>query len=230
MRFFALAALVLALAAPAAQARPVLVELFTSLGCSSCPPADKLLTLQAKNPGVLALSFNITYWNNAAFTDPYGLQAATARQAWYASLENTTEVYTPEAVVDGSTSLVGSDAAKLSDAIAAAAANPAGDVPVTITPGPMVKIAVAASSSITGPAEITLIGYDPTHKTQVGGGENAGASLSETNVVRSMQDLGPWSGEEMALTTVHPAGAALAVILQTKTGAVVGLGDAPAGH
>jgi len=218
--------LAFALAGPA-QARPVLLEMFTSLGCSSCPPADRLLALQAKNPGVLALSFNITYWNNAAFTDPYGLQAATARQAWYASLQNTTEVYTPEAVVDGVTALVGSDAAKLNAAIAGAAANPAGDVPVTITAGPMVTIAVAASPVVAGPAEITLIGYDPRHQTQVGGGENAGASLSETNVVRSVQDLGPWTGQAMRLTTVHPAGAALAVILQTKSGAVVGLGEAP---
>ncbi len=225
-RFFGPALLALALAAPAAQARPVLLELFTSLGCSSCPPADKLLTLQAKNQGVLALSFNITYWNNGAFTDPYGLQAATTRQAWYASLENSSEVYTPEAVVDGATSLVGSDAGKLAGTIANAAANPAGDVAVTIKPGPMVTITVPASPDPAAQADITLIGYDPTHTTNVGGGENAGASLTETNVVRSVQDLGPWTGQEMTLTTVHPAGAALAVILQTKAGAVLGLAQA----
>jgi hypothetical protein len=218
----AAAALLLAMAGPA-QARPVLLELFTSLGCSSCPPADRLLTQEAKNPDVFALSFNITYWNNAAFTDPYGLQAATTRQAWYASLEGTSEVYTPEAVVDGMTSMVGADSGKVNAAIAAAAASPAGDVRITVTPGPMVAIALPASSTLTGPADILLIGYDPQHTTQVGGGENAGAALSETNVVRSVQDLGPWTGQEMRLTTAHPAGTALAVILQSKTGAVLGL-------
>jgi hypothetical protein len=214
--------------APAAQARPVLLEMFTSLGCSSCPPADALLTKSAANANILALSYNITYWNNAAFTDPYALPAATTRQMWYASLGNSTDVYTPEAVVDGTASMVGSDAGKVGDALAGAAGNPAGDVAITIKPGPMVGITLAADTAVTSPAEITLIGYDASHKTQVGGGENAGAAITETNVVRSVQDLGPWSGQEMSLSTAHPAGAALAVILQTRTGAIVGLGVAPA--
>ena len=137
------AALVLALVltGTTAQARPVVVELFTSQACSSCPPADALLTQLAKAPGILALSFN-------AWTDPYGLTAATDRQAWYAKIENSQDVYTPEAVVDGTQSMEGGDAGSLHDAITAAQASPAGNVPVMITGGAMVTITIGAGLTI----------------------------------------------------------------------------------
>ncbi len=80
----------LLLALPA-QARPVVVEMFTSLACSSCTPADNLLASLAKNPGILPLSFNVTYWNSPAFTDPYALKGATDRQTWYAGLRHGSE-------------------------------------------------------------------------------------------------------------------------------------------
>ena len=96
------------LAAPA-QARPVVVEMFTSQACSDCPPADALLGKLAAQPGILALSFDVTYWNSAAWNDPYALPGAATRQDWYAGLRHSTEVYTPEAVVDGTNQFVGSD-------------------------------------------------------------------------------------------------------------------------
>jgi hypothetical protein len=208
----------LLLALPA-QARPVVVEMFTSQACSSCPPADALLADLAKNPNILPLSFNVTYWNSPAWSDPYALQGATARQTWYASLSGSQDVYTPEAVVDGTAQMVGSNRAKVTAAIATARDEPAGDVPISITGGPMVTIKVGAEN---GGAELWMFGYDSRHSTKIGGGENGGATLREVDIVRSVTDLGTWAGQEMAMTISRPAGEHVAVVLQTKTGAVLG--------
>jgi hypothetical protein len=219
VKFLAGACLALALAAPGAQARPVVVEMFTSLGCSSCPPADDLLAILARNPGILPLSFNITYWNNAAFTDPDALQGATDRQAWYAGIAHTQDVYTPEAVVDGTAQMVGSDSAKLTAAISSAQAAPAGDIPITVSNNPMLSLDIGAGG---GTGTIWLFGYDAQHTNRVGGGENGGATISEINVVRSITNLGTWTGAHISLTIPHPAGEHAAVLLQTAQGAVLG--------
>jgi hypothetical protein len=219
MRLFFAA--VLTLLAPMAQARPVVVEMFTSLACSSCPPADALLEQVAKDPGVLALSFNVTYWNNAFWSDPDAITAATDRQTWYATAEKSQNVYTPEAVVDGLASMVGSDSGKLNDAIAAAPDAQGNETPVSIAGTDMVTVTVQAGP---GGAEIWLFGYDPKHITKVGGGENGGATISEINVVRSVTDLGLWTGPESSMTISRPKGQHLVVLLQQPDGTIMGVG------
>jgi hypothetical protein len=216
-----LLAAALALIAGAAQARPVLVEMFTSQACSSCPPADALLATLAKDPAILPLSFNVTYWNSPAWTDAYGLTEATDRQTWYAGLRGSQEVYTPEAVVDGTTQLTGSDRAGVTSAIAAARTAPAGDVKVTISGGAMIKVTAGAGA---GGAELWLFGFDPSHTTRIGGGENGGATLTEVNVVRSVRDLGLWTGQMISMSFSRPAGARMAAILQRPDGGIIGLG------
>ena len=160
---------------------------------------------------MLPLSFNVTYWNSPAWTDKDSLQAATERQGWYAGLAGSQNVYTPQAVVDGTTQLAGSDATKLAAAIAAAQAAPAGNVPVSVQGG-------------AGTANVLLLGFDAKHVTRIGGGENGGALLTEVNVVRSITSLGPWTGEAMAMAMSRPAGQHMAVLLQTSTGAILGVG------
>jgi len=221
LRRLLLAAAFLAVALPAA-ARPVVVELFTSEACSSCPPADDLLaSLQARDPGILLLSLHVTYWNGPAWTDRFALTAATERQAWYAGLAHSQNVYTPEAVVDGGAQLVGSDRAGLTAAIAAAKAAAGAPVPVSVQGGAMIKVTVGAASA-EGSGDIWLFGYDPLHVTQVGGGENGGARLTEVNVVRSMADLGTWLGGFQSFSIPRPAGTKLAVVLQAANGAIEG--------
>lgn len=212
-------AMAVILGAVPAQARPVVVEMFTSQACSSCPPADALLGKLAADPGILALSFDVAYWNSPAWNDAYALPGATVRQDWYAGLQHSQDVYTPQAVVDGIAPLVGSDRKKLIAAIAAARAAPAGDTPISLSGGPMVKIAVGPG---TANAELWLFGYDAAHTTHIGGGENGGITLTEVNIVRSITDLGPWNGQQTAMTISRPAGQHLAVLLQTATGAVIG--------
>jgi hypothetical protein len=217
MKFLVLAFLLLA--APA-LARPVVVELFTSQACSSCPPADELLaSLAGSDKNILPLSFNVTYWNSPAWQDKDSLQMATDRQIWYAGLAHTQQVYTPEAVVDGGAGLVGSDRDAVTSAITAAQAAPAGDVPININGKAMVTISVPAGA---GGANVLVFGYDSKHKTKIGGGENGGATLTEINVVRSETNLGPWIGPSLSFTISRPAGEHVAVLLQADDGKIYG--------
>jgi hypothetical protein len=197
---------------------PVVVELFTSEGCSSCPPADAFLTDLAHQRGdVLPLAFHVTYWDYLGWKDPYSLDAATARQREYASHLGDDGVYTPEMVVDGSTGFVGSSRSQGLSAIASAARKV---VPVSVAhEGQALLINVGAGS---GHARVLLIGFDPAHETKVGRGENGGRTLLETNIVRSLTLIGDWSGSAVELRQSPPAGEDFAVLLQAGDGRIIG--------
>jgi hypothetical protein len=223
MRFAWLAA-VAALALPASAAppmRPVVVELFTSEGCASCPPADALLTdLVRHRADLLPLAFHVTYWNKLGWEDPYSLPAATERQRDYARRRGSGDVFTPELVVDGGESVIGSDRDAAEAAIRSAAARqPAAPAIRVVRDGENVRIEVGAGS---GSASVLLIGFDPQHRTQVGRGENRGRTLLESNIVRSLTPLGRWSGAARALAAPAPAGEQVAVILQAADGRILG--------
>jgi hypothetical protein len=203
----------------AAQARPVVVELFTSEACSSCPPAEALLArLQKTNPDILPLSFHVTYWNGPAWTDKYSLVGATDRQSWYVGLKNTDQVYTPEAVVDGTAQMVGSNEPDVTSAIANA--NTANPVPVSVTGGPMLTIHIGNGGG--AGAKLWLFGFDAAHDTPVGGGENSGVTIHEVNVVRSITPLGAWTGIASTYTMPRLVGDHAAVLLQTDSGQILG--------
>jgi hypothetical protein len=213
------------LTATTAQARPVVVELFTSQSCSSCPPADKFLAhLQASDKDILPLSFNVTYWNNLGWVDPYSLKEATDRQSWYVGLQHGDTVYTPEAVVDGTAQLVGSHQAAMYSAIASAKAAQGPSVPVSVTGGAMITVTLGNGSDANAakPASIWLFGYDSSHTTQIGGGENNGAAITEVNVVRSVTSLGKWMGVHESYNIPRPAGEHMAVLLQQDDGTISG--------
>lgn len=210
----------------AAAPRPVVVELFTSQGCSDCPPADALLRhVKATDPGVLALDLHVTYWDNAAWKDPFSLQAATDLQDHYATLRDSTEVYTPEAVVDGTSQFVGSDQSKMTNAISEAKA--------VIAKSPAIPVTVAASGgnvsidvgSGQGAATVWLFGFDPERTTTVRGGENGGATLAEVNVVRSITKIGDWNGQPVQRQIAVPAGTKFAVVIQRPDGTILGAAE-----
>ncbi len=204
----------------AEPARPVVVELFTSQGCSSCPPADRILAdLARSRADVLPLAFHVTYWNRLGWPDPFSLEAATARQRQYSGISGVGSIYTPQAVVDGTQDVVGSDAPALRRAIARAAAS-AVAVPVTAR-------RTAAGISVTvgagkGSGRVLLVGYDREHRTQVPRGENAGATLVEANIVRSLVAAGAWQGEAAELRLAVPEGEAHAVLVQAPDGSILG--------
>jgi len=222
-RLLATAALIVALpiSAQAATAeRLVVVELFTSQGCSSCPPADAYLSeLSRDRSDVLPLAFHVTYWNNLGWKDPYSFDAATQRQAAYAARFGDGS-YTPEIVVDGRRESVGSD--RRSSEAAIAAAKQAGAINTLLSATRAnngISINVGAGS---GNARVMLVGYDSEHRTTVGRGENNGHTLTESNIVRSIQLVGQWTGAPLALNAAMPVGEKAAVILEAPDGSVVG--------
>ncbi|HEY4043693.1 MAG TPA: DUF1223 domain-containing protein, partial [Rhodopila sp.] len=206
-----------------AQDAPVVVELFTSQGCSSCPPADAFLTdLARQRRDVLPLAFHVTYWDYLGWKDPYALDAATARQREYARHLGDDGVYTPQMVVDGGKGFVGSSRAEGLGAIAAAGRK---IVPVSVMrDGASLLVKVGPGS---GTAQVILVGFDPAHETPVGRGENSGRTLHETNIVRSLTPLGGWTGAAVTLRPAPPAGEGFAVLLQAEDGRIIGAARLP---
>jgi hypothetical protein len=206
-------------AAMAAE-RPVVVELFTSQGCSSCPPANAYLNeLSRDRRDILALAFHVTYWDRLGWKDPFSLPAATQRQDQYGHRFGDGS-YTPEMVVDGAAGMVGSDRGDVESAIEKARRNGRTAAAVSVTRnGEQVSIQVGAGS---GTAKVLLIGFDHEHTTAIGRGENSGRTLTEANVVRSIRSLGQWSGSQLRLSEPFPEGQDVAVVLEAPDGQIVG--------
>lgn len=208
-------------------ARPVVIELFTSQGCSSCPPADALLSELAERPDVLPLAFHVTYWNRLGWRDPFSLDTATDRQRAYQRLLGDDTVYTPQMIVDGRVDVIGSDRAGVARAIAQARG--AAVVPIGLSRTAQgLRIQVAATSGAAArDAQLLLIGYDSQHRTAVARGENAGRQLSESNIVRSFSTLTTWSGQTLDLASSAPTAERAAVILQARDGRILGAAVLP---
>jgi hypothetical protein len=210
-----------------AAERPVVVELFTSQGCSSCPPANAYLNELSKGRGdVLALAFHVTYWDRLGWKDPFSLPAATQRQDVYGHRFGDGS-YTPEIVVDGAASMVGSDRRDVGSAIENAKRNGRTAAAVSVSKnGEQVSIQVGAGS---GNGKILLIGFDHEHTTAVGRGENSGRTLTEANVVRSIRSVGQWSGASLRINEQFPEGQDVAVVLEAPDGQIIGAARLVAG-
>lgn len=202
-----------------ALARPVVVELFTSQGCSSCPPAEALLGELAGRDDLLALGFHVTYWDDLGWKDTASFAGATERQAAYAGHLGEGN-FTPQLVIEGRRSVVGSRRAEVASAIAAARAEmeTGTEIAVARRNG---RIAVTVGSG-KGSARVILVGFDRSLRTPVARGENSGRTLAQANVVRSLRILGTWSGEPMQFSEAVPAGQDVAVIVQQSDGRILG--------
>ena len=214
-------------AVASAAERPVVVELFTSQGCSSCPPANAYLNELSKGRrDVLALAFHVTYWDRLGWKDPFSLVAATDRQAVYGRRFGDGS-YTPEIVVDGSASAVGSDRGEVGPAIENAKRNGQTGAAVNVSKsGEQLSIEVGAGS---GNARVLLVGFDHEHTTAIGRGENGGRTLTEANVVRSIRSVGQWSGAALRLNERFPEGQDVAVVLEAPDGRIIGASRLGAG-
>ena len=194
-------ALSLALALPAtAQPKPLtVVELFTSQGCSSCPPANANLARLADRPDVLALSFGVTYWDQLGWKDTFASKAYTDRQWAYAKGLHHNQVWTPQVVVNGRTDVVGTRLAEIEGAARKA----------PITAGPQLSVeggVLTVGAAKPAKADVWLVRYDPAIvQVPVKRGENTGKTLPHRNVVREMTRLGAYNGQ--ALTYRLPVGA-----------------------
>jgi hypothetical protein len=179
------------------------VELFTSQGCSSCPPADKIIGELAKDPDVIALSMPIDYWDYLGWKDTLADSRFSARQKAYSAARGDRNVYTPQVIVNGSVQVIGSDRAKIDGAIGdTAKAYGVMSVPVSIAlAGKQVTVSVAASTK--GPAaspgaaslgEVWICSVTREVPILIGRGENRGQKVTYHNVVRNLLKVGDWTG------------------------------------
>ncbi|WP_263350648.1 DUF1223 domain-containing protein [Acidicapsa acidisoli] len=184
-----------AVAAASGTRQPVLVELFTSEGCSSCPPADALLakldaTQSVPGAEVIVLSEHVTYWDHQGWRDPFSLESITQRQQEYAGRFGLDDVYTPQAVVDGAAQIVGSHERELDTAIARAAAAP--KIPLSIADAQWdsgsVRFSVDGGDADSGKTLIAALALDSA-QSSVLRGENSGRNLRHVAVVRVMQEM-----------------------------------------
>ena len=191
-----------------AQDYPVVVELFTSQGCSSSPPADALLGELSRQPGIVALSLNVDYWDYLGWRDTLGSADCTQRQRDYAARRGDGRVYTPQAVINGRTEVVGSDRDGIMAAIARERSRGAGPVPVSLSSGGQevrVEIGAEPSQDLRRNATIWVATVVPRAVVDIERGENAGRTIAYTNVVRKIVPAGMWNGQPIGLSLPRPA-------------------------
>ena len=177
---------------------PILVELFTSEGCSSCPPADRLLVELEKTHQVIALSEHVDYWNRLGWRDPFSSAQFSERQLQYAK----DGPYTPEMVVDGRAAFVGNNGPQALAAIADAAKRRKANVAIE-TAGPNINVKIDGIPAKTN-AEIFLAITETGLSSNVTRGENAGHTLSHTGVVRRLVSIGKTKESSFAIQSSIP--------------------------
>lgn len=192
-----------AMAQPAGAAqdetRPVIVELFTSQGCSNCPPADAYLRDLTRREGVLPLSFNVDYWDYLGWRDTLASPDNTARQRAYGRALGLSGVYTPQMVVDGTAEDIGSDRRKI-DALIAARKPATNDVDMSLKDeNGRLTISIAAGRAPEKPATIWLVRYTTSRTVEIERGENRGETITYANVVRGIAPIGMWDGRKMRI-------------------------------
>jgi hypothetical protein len=203
-------------AAPAAKgaaAGPIVVELFQSQGCSSCPPANLALNAESGRSDVIALNFSVTYWDKLGWKDIFGDPAYTERQYDYARSFKDGQVYTPQVVLNGRRFMVGNGPGEIRSAIAASK---------PISGGPVISSTAgkAIIGSGTGKATVWLVRYDPrVQNVAIKSGENSGRTLPHRNIVRQLVKLGDWNGQAASYALPGSAAASYkSVILVQKPG------------
>ena len=206
---------------------PVVLELFTSQSCSSCPPADALLKqLSASDPDLLPLSFHVHYWDYLSWKDTYSSPVYTDRQSAYARALGQNGVFTPQLIVNGTTSAIGSNEGDVERAISDARRTPPA-VSVSLKPaGHQLIASIATSSRSTAPmqADIWEVQFDRYAKTHVAAGENGGRTLESINNVTSITSLGTWRSDgSKTIPLDMPASGSVVVIVQTpQQGPILG--------
>jgi hypothetical protein len=205
----------------ATEPAPVVVELFTSQGCSSCPPADRLLGELAGRADVLPLSFHVTYWDRLGWPDTFGLEDSTRRQRLYADWLGQPRVYTPQMVIGGRIEVVGSSRRRVIEAIDLLQGHGEPRPELTVTGD---RLSVAAGDQ--GAAAIWLVAFDDHQDVAIERGENRGKTLRYHHVVRELARLENWHGRpiEVGLSLGEIAAAGrdgAAILLQRLSDGVI---------
>ncbi len=201
-----------------AQSRPaVVVELFTSQGCASCPPADAFLEELAANPDVIALALHVDYWDYIGWEDAFGQEAFTERQKSYAKAVRSRTIYTPQFIVGGRERVEGNQPDAVASLVQDHAAA-AGPVTLNVTrSGDQVTIHAEADPPLAAPVRVQLVRYRPSETVAIERGENAGMVVNYSNIVTQWNDVGTWPGQEpLEMSAPAEGDDPLVVILQTE--------------
>jgi hypothetical protein len=177
-----------------AQSAQVVVELFTSEGCSSCPPADAVLERLEANGGAIVLGEHVTYWDRLGWKDRFSAEAFTQRQEEYVQRFRIDSAYTPQMVVNGEAEFVGSDEGRARLAIQRADREPKAKIDLAPAGGG-ISIKVSELPAAAKGADVILAVTETRLDTDVRGGENGGHKLRHTGVVRSMSTIGRFDGK-----------------------------------
>lgn len=226
MRPFVRAAcgLLLACAAPVAAQTPqgVVVELYTSQGCSSCPPADAFLATLADDPGVIPLALHVDYWDYIGWADAFAQGKFTDRQRAYAKAVGSRTIYTPQLIIGGQDRIEGFDPGETAERLRAHLAAET-TVELTVTrDGDMLVIRAEADPPLNEAVRVQLVRYTPAETVVIERGENAGRTITYTNIVTSWQRLEDWSGQApLELRTPFAGGQPGAVIVQADGPAAI---------
>ncbi len=222
LRFLAILSLITTLAAGAAPAqdRPlVVVELFTSQGCSSCPPADEMIEDLADRDDVLPLALHVDYWDYIGWADSFARPQNTTRQKAYARMAHSGSIYTWPIVVSGVDHVVGFKPMNVIDLVREHGAEQS-TVDISVEPvegGVRIRCTGRAGAALPGAINVDLVGYLREASVEIRHGENAGKTITYANIVESWDRLGAWDGSgTFEIVTPLPAGRLHAVIVQTK--------------
>jgi hypothetical protein len=214
-----IAAVIIATRSDAADRPRAVIELFTSQGCSSCPPADALLGELAQDPRIVALTLPVDYWDYLGWKDTLASHAYTERQRGYADARGDRKVYTPQVVVNGLAHAVGSDRSAIEQAIVR---TNGGAKSLTIEAGleragDGVALSVAPGQAPSEGADVLLAWVDSIKWVRIERGENTGREIAYHNVVRRLSSVGRWTGAALRLELpdiLLTPGQRLAVIVQ----------------
>ncbi len=222
MRHFVSAAcgLWLAVAGQVAAEEVVVIELYTSQGCSSCPPADEFLAMLASNPRILPLALHVDYWDYIGWADKFAQGKFTDRQRAYARAVGSRTIYTPQLIIGGQDRIEGfapeETARQLQKHLSVAPT-----VQLTVRrEGDQLVIRAEAATLLDGPMRVQLVRYTPAETVAIKRGENAGKTITYHNIVTSWEGVGKWSGQEPLEIAVPYSG--------SQPGAVIVQSDGPA--
>lgn len=224
------AALLAAACSAEAADKPVVLELFVSQGCSSCPPANALMRdLSAERDDLLILTYGVTYWDYLGWEDTFGDPEFTERQRDYAKAFNAKRVYTPQIVADGTLEGVGSRRGDVGGFIKSRKSGAAtGPEITTETAGDAVSVTVKAAAAPKGGADVWLVRYQPGEvSVDVSRGENAGRTYTAVNPVTDIERLGEWTGGTETFSVADDGNGAVVLVQTRGLGPVLGAGRLP---
>ncbi len=214
-----LALVSVALAGPVgAESNDVLVELYTSQGCSSCPPADALLIQLDERENVIALALHVDYWDYIGWKDSFASPKYTARQKAYAHANGRRTIYTPQMIIGGTAHVVGSRPMEVADLINTMQVQDHGIRLMLARSGPSVEISAKMLGRHSQQMIVQLVRYIPKQVVSISRGENAGRTIEYVNTVTEWRQIGQWDGKSPLNMTVNAAGSEPVVVILQAVG------------